>query len=137
MAINQSNLPTNRRFRFEDYPGAEEWFAQFLSSLNLFIDPVYQILDGGIGYQNLLIPQIYTKTITAPATGNTTFNFSNPLRIAPQSVIVGNIYVSGRPTSHPTSPAVVYWHFSQGIVYIDNITNLTASTMYVVTLQIS
>lgn len=136
MGINQSNLPTNRTFKFEDYPDAEKWFAQFLISLNLFVDPVYQILNGGIGYQNLVVPQLYTKVITAPATGSTTFNFTNPLKIAPSAVLIGNVYVNGNPSSHPTSPAVVYWHFSQGSIYIDDILNLTASTTYAVTLVV-
>lgn len=136
MAINQSNLPTSHQFKFEQYPGAPEWFSQFLSSLNLFVDPVYQILNGGIGYQNLTIPQLFTKTITAPATGNTTFTFTNPLRITPSVVLLGNVYVSGNPSSHPTSSVSVFWHFSQGTIYIDNITNLTASTTYVITMAV-
>lgn len=136
MGINSSNLPTNRTFKFEDFPGAEQWFGQFLQSLNLFVDPVYQILNGGITYQNLLIPQNYTKVITTPASGSVTFNFTNPIRIQPQSVLLGNVYMNGNPSTHPTSPAVVYWHFSQGSIYIDNITNLTASTTYVVTLVV-
>lgn len=134
--INNSNLPSVQSFKFEDYPGAEQWFSQFLNSLNLFVQPVYQLLDAGVGYQNLLIPRNYTKTITAPAAGSVTFNFSNPLKIAPTSVLLGNVYVIGNPTTHPTSPAVVYWHFSQGNIYVDNITNLTASTTYSVTLTV-
>lgn len=132
-----SNLPTTRRYKYEDFSGAPQWFSNFLTALNLFIDPVYQILDGGVDYQNLTVPKIITKIITAPASGLVTFNFTNPLRIAPSAVILGNIYVNGQPSSHPTNPAIVYWHFSQGNIYVDNITNLTASTTYVVTLQIS
>ena len=134
--INQSNLPTSRSFKFEDYPGAEQWFAQFLQSLNLFVDPVYQILNGGVNYQNLMIPRTYTQVITTPASGPVTFTFTNPIRIAPTSVLLGNVYVNGNPSSHPSSATCVYWHFSQGSVYIDDIPNLTASTTYVVTLVV-
>jgi hypothetical protein len=131
-----SNMPTTRRFKFEDFPGAAQWFANFLQALNLFIDPVYQILDGGIGYQNLVLPKTYVKTITTPAAGSVTFNFTNPLKIMPTAVLVGNVYVNGNPSSHPTNPAVVYWHVSQGSIYVDQITNLTSSTAYVITLVI-
>lgn len=131
-----SNLPTNRRFRFEDFPDAGQWFANFLNSLNLFIDPVYQILDGGITYQNLVAPQIYTQTVTASATGTMSFNFANPLTIQPRAVMIGNIYVSGQPTNHPSSPSQVYWNLSENKIYVTNITNLTASTSYVITLVI-
>lgn len=136
MPINQSNLPTNHQFKAEDYPDAPEYFAQFLNSLNLFIDPIYQMVNGGITYQNLTIPRLFTKIITAPASGSVTFNFVNPLRIQPSSVVIGNVYVQGNPSSHPTNPAVVYWHNSQGSIYVDNITNLTASTTYVITLVV-
>lgn len=136
MGINASNLPTSHQFKFEDYAGAPQYFQAFLNSLNLFVDPVYQILNGGITYQNLMIPQTYQKTITAPASGDVTYNFTNPLRITPRAVLLGNVYLQGNPASHPSSPAVVYWHFSQGIVYVDNITNLTASSTYVITLVV-
>lgn len=131
-----SNLPTNRRFKFEDFPGAEQWFSNFIAALNLFVDPVYQILDGGVGYQNLTVPKTYTKTITAPASGSVTFNFINPLSIAPTAVIVGNVYQGNTPATHPTSPVSIFWHFSQGTIYVDNVTNLTASTQYSLTLVV-
>jgi len=136
MPINASNLPTNRTLKFEDFPGAEKWFAQFLQSLNLFMDPVYQILNGGVNYQNLTVPQLFTKTITTPASGSVTFNFTSPIRIAPSAVLLGNVYQGSSPSTHPSSPAVVYWHYSQGTIYVDNITNLTTSTTYTVTLVV-
>lgn len=131
-----SNLPTTRRFKIEDYPGMPQSFAQFLNSLNLFVDPVYQILDGNVSYQNIIAPQNFTKVITTPASGSVTFNFTNPLKIVPSSVLLGNVYQGGNPSTHPSSPSVVYWHFSQGTIYVDNITNLTTSTTYVVTLAV-
>ncbi len=134
--INSSNLPTNQEFKFENYPGAEQWFAQFLNSLNLFTTSIYQILNGGVTYQNLTIPQVYTKVITTPATGAVTFNFTSPIRVQPQAVLLGNVSVNGQPSSHPSSASCVYWHFSQGSIYIDNIPNLTASTTYVITLVV-
>lgn len=132
-----NNLPTNRRFKFEDYKDAPEWFASFLSSLNLFTDPIYQIIDGGIGYQNLMIPQLFTKTFTAPATGLVTFSFVNPLAIGPSSVVIGNLYENTTPSIHPADATTVYWHFSLGTIYVDDIPNLTSGTTYVVTFSVS
>jgi len=129
-----SNLPTVRRFKYEDYPDAPKWFEQFLSGLNLFVDPIYQMVGGNIGYSNILAPQLYTVTITAPASGNVTFNFTNPLRISPSGVTVGNIYETGKASTHPTSPVSIFWHSSQGTIYVDQVTNLTATKSYVVTL---
>jgi hypothetical protein len=136
MAVNTSNLPTIRTFKFEDFPGAEPWFAQFLNSLNLFTDQAYQILNGGVTYQNLTIPRTYTQVITTPASGPVTFNFTNPLRIAPTAVLLGNLYQNPTPSTHPSSATCVYWHSSQGSIYVDDIPNLTASTQYTVTLVV-
>jgi len=58
------------------------------------------------------------------------------LKIVPSAVVLGNVYVQGNPSNHPTNPVQVYWHFSQNIIYIDNLTNLTASTPYVITLVV-
>ncbi len=131
-----SNLPTIYNFRFEDYPGAPPWFAQFLSSLYLFTNPVFQILNGGVAYQNLQSPQFYTQTVTAPATGNTTFNFKNPLAVTPTNIVIGNINEAGKPTAHPAVATSIYWHLSQGTIYVDNVVGLTAATTYVISLVV-
>ncbi len=136
MAVNSSNLPTSRLFRLEDFPDADPWFQNFLLSLNLFVDPVYQILNGGVTYQNLTVPKLYTVTITTTAAGAATFNFVNPLRIQPSAVLIGNIYESGKPTAHPSSATSVYWNYSQNNIYVTGIPNLTASTSYAVTLVV-
>lgn len=136
MPVNSSNLPTTRQFKTEDYPGAQPWFTEFLKSLNLFVGPIYQILNGGITYQNLSIPQVYTKVITTPASGAVTFNFTSPIRSQPQAVVLGNVYVNGNPSTHPSSSTNVFWHFSQGSIYVDNIPNLSTSTTYVITLVV-
>lgn len=137
MAINQSNLPTKSSFRIEDFPGADEWFAQFLSTLNLFTEQMYFIVNGNVGYQNIVAPRFYTKVITTPTAGVVTFNFSNPLRIQPTSVVVGNIYQENNPSLHPTNATIAYWHISQNVIYIDDLPNLTPATQYTVTLQVS
>lgn len=132
-----TNLPTVRRFKVEDYPDSPAYFANFLGNLNLYTDPIFQVLDGNLGYQNVIAPQIITKTITAPASGSTTFNFTNPLSIMPRAVIVGQVYEVGKPTAHPAVTVQVMWHLSQGVIYIDNVIGLTASTSYVLNLQVS
>lgn len=136
MALNQSNLPTTQNFKFEDYPDAPEYFAQFLNALNYFVGPINQMVNGGITYQNLMIPQLFTKVITTPASGSVMFNFTNPLKIQPKAVVPGFISVTGNPSSHPSAATSVYWHLSQNSIYIDNIVGLSTSTSYTITLII-
>lgn len=136
MAVNQSNLPTIQRLKYEDYARQPDWkqaFEALVASLNLYMTPVYNILNGGIGYMNLQIPQIVTQVITAGAT--TTFSFVNPLTTAPQAVILGNCW-TGLLSTHPAVALQVYWHYTGTTVIIDNIVGLTAGTSYNLTLVV-
>jgi hypothetical protein len=131
-----NNLPTIRRFKVEDYTGSPEWFATFLEGLNLFVDPVYQMVSGGLNYSNMVAPKIYTTNLTSPAAGNVTLSFTNPLKIQPSAVVMGNVYVSGNTASHPAAAIQPFWHYSGNTIYIDNIVGLATSTKYVLTFVI-
>ncbi len=136
MAISQSNLPSVQRLKYEDYARSGDWkqgLQALVSSLNLFMNPVYDILNGGITYMNLAVPQIYTKIITASAT--TTFTFVNPLSIQPSAVLIGNCW-TGLQSTHPAVALQPYWHYSGNSIIIDNIVGLTSGTQYTVTLVI-
>lgn len=136
MATTISNLPTIQRLKFEDYNRAQSWqegVQLLVNSLNLFMTPVYNILNGNVGYQNLTVPQTYTKTITASTT--TTFAFTNPLLISPSAVIIGNCW-SGIPSTHPNATLSVFWHLTGNQINIDNIVGLTSGTTYTITLVI-
>lgn len=134
--MSQSNLPTIQRLKFEDYVKQKTWqdaFKELIQSLNLFISPVYDILNGGIALQNLIAPQVIVKTITGATV--TTFTFMNPLRIAPSSVTVGNIWV-GIPSVHPAAAVQVFWHVTNNNIIVDNITGLVVGTIYNLTLVV-
>lgn len=133
---NTSNLPTIQRLKFEDYNSAADWKAGFqllINSLNLFMTPVYNILNGDVEYQNLAIPQLFLKTITAATV--TTFTFANPLRVAPSAVILGNCW-SGISSNHPAVALQVFWHSTGGNIVVDNIVGLSAGTIYNIVLVI-
>ena len=136
MAVNQSNLPSIQRLKYEDYVHSTDWkqaLQALISALNLFINPVYNILNGGVTYMNLTIPQVFTKVITAATA--TTFSFVNPLPIPPQAVLIGNVWTS-IPSSHPTGSVSVFWHYTGGSIIIDNIIGLSSGTQYTVVLVI-
>ena len=130
MATSQSNLPTIQRLKYEDYSRAGSWqqaFQLLINALNLFMTPVYDILNGGVTYMNLAIPQTYTITITGASP--TTFTFVNPLTQQPKAVLLGNCW-SGLQSTHPAVSLQVYWHYSGSSIIIDNIVGLTAGTVY-------
>jgi hypothetical protein len=135
---NQSNLPTIQRLKYEDFADAGSWqkaIELLVNALNLFLTPVYNILNGGVGYSNLVVPQIFSKTIVAGTT--TTFTFQNPLSIAPSSVMLGNVW-SGVPSIHPAAVCQVMWHVTNGnkTIVVDNVIGLSSGTQYVLTLVV-
>ena len=132
---NTSNLPTVQRFKFEDYSGAPKWFEQFLNTLNLFVTAVYNIINGGITYANLGVIQPFTFVFTPGSTIG--FKFANPLIQAPTNVIIGNVYVGTQLQNHPAVATQLYWHYSQGYIFVDNIVGLTAGVNYTVAVQVS
>lgn len=136
MAINNnSNLPTIQRIKFEDYKDAPKWFEQFLSTLNLFLTAVYNIINHGVTYSNLGVIQPTIFTYTPDVTQG--FKFANPLTIAPNNVIIGNIYEGNQLQVHPAVVTQLYWHFSNGFIFVDSIAGATSGTKYTVSVQVS
>jgi hypothetical protein len=127
----QSNLPTVQRLKYEDYSDAKSWqqaLQQFIATLNLFVNPVYNILNGQVTYQNLTAPQIVTYTVTAATP--TSFSFTNPLIIVPGAVILGNVYIPPNFNQHPAVACEVMWHFSGNTIYVDDVVGLTPGIKY-------
>jgi hypothetical protein len=132
---NNSNLPSIQRIKFEDYKDAPKWFEQFLGTLNLFMTAIYNIVNRGITYNNLAVIAPSTFSFTAGAT--TGFKFVNPITVTPTNVIIGNVYVGNQLTIHPAGITQIYWHYSQGYIFVDSIVGLTAGTQYTIAVQVS
>ena len=136
MVANQSNLPTIQRLKYEDYVRSNDWkqsLQGLINALNLFMTPVYNILDGQVGYMNLQVPQIVTQTIAGGSP--TSFTFVNPLTIIPTSVILGNCW-TGIPSTHPAVALQLYWHMVGNTVVVDDVIGLTVGTTYNLTLVV-
>lgn len=137
MAINQSNLPSIQRLKWEDFSREETWqegMQALIAMMNLFVTPVYDILNGGVTLQNLESPRVIVKTITGATI--TTFSFTNPLRVPPTSVVVGNVWL-GIPSVHPSTPVQAFWHVTNNQIIIDDVTGLTPGMIYNLTLLVS
>jgi hypothetical protein len=133
--VNNSNIPTVQRIKYEDYKDAPGWFSQFLMTLNLFINSVYNIVNGGITYSNLGVIQPFTFSYTPGTTTN--FSFSSPITGVPRNVVIGNVYIGNTLTSHPVVVTQLYWHFSQGQIFVDSIIGLTSGITYTISVQVS
>lgn len=132
---NNSNLPSIQRIKFEDYKDAPGWFESFLETLNLFMSATYSIENKGITYANLGVVQPFSFSFTPGSTVG--FKFANPLIVAPSNVIIGNVYEGNQLQIHPLVVTQVYWHYSQGFIFIDSIVGLTIGVKYTVVVQVS
>lgn len=133
---NTSNLPSVQRLKYEDFVRSNDWkqgMQSLVNTLNLFMTPTYDILNGGVTYSNLTAPQIYQTQVTGSTP--TTFTFVNPIKFQPRAVLIGNCW-SGIPTTHPAVALQPYWHIEGNTIVMDNIVGLTAGTQYTVVLVI-
>lgn len=131
---NNSNLSSIQRIKFEDYKDAPDWFAHFLDSLNLFMTAQYNISNRGITYANLAVIQPFSFQFTPGATIG--FNFASPVVGIPNGVVIGNVYEGNNLQAHPLVVTQIYWHYSQGFIFVDSIVGLTAGVKYTVVVQV-
>lgn len=139
--MSNSNLPTIKRFYADDYKTAPNYFQQFLSTLNLYSEPIYNILNQGVDLTMNTTEEIYTFTLTnASATGSSnTYNFTPKKFIGqPNGVIIGQCIYN---TSNGIATAIggqvtLDWIYSGNQVKILAIYGLTANKNYTFTLRI-
>ncbi len=129
------SLPSVKRFFVEDYVGSPPYFQRFLSNLNLFTDPIYNILNGGVSVGANTAEEIYTLEITnASATGSSnTFLFTPQSFVgAPNGIVLGQCLwntATGTPTAIG-SPVTFDWVWSGSQVSILAVYGLTAGEDY-------
>ena len=98
-------LPSTKRFYSEDFKEGPQWFQRFLSQLNLFTEPMYNILNAGVDVNTNTDEEIYILQIpTASATGNlNTFLFSPKKFVgAPHGILLGQC-IYNTPTGVATA----------------------------------
>lgn len=137
----QSNLPTITRLFAEDYKDAPDWFkSKFVSTMNLFLQPVYGILNQGVNVTNNTTDEIYNFSFTcnSATASNNTISFQPRKFIGkPFGVIIAQCYDT--TTSIPTAignPVTIDWYFNGGFVIILAIYGLTSGHIYSITLRI-
>jgi ethanolamine utilization microcompartment shell protein EutL len=135
---SSSNLPTIQRFYADDYAGAPKWFQQFISTLNLFTQQTYNIVNAGISIPLNTTEEIYSFAITAGATAAAnTFRFTPRKFVGqPSGVVVGQVVVSAATVTPVGSAVTLDWIYNAGQVQIISIYGLTNGTTYSITVRI-
>ena len=129
-----SNLPSLWRFDYGDYSQLGSTFQKFLANLNLFTLAVYNILNGGITFENMQ-RSIYKATITAGEI--TPMSFVNPLSIPPNGLHLVQALAVGNTTQALTSSVSVgNWTYDGSVINILNISGLVAGVTYQIALEV-
>jgi hypothetical protein len=132
--MSANNLPPSYRFDFGDYTSLGDTFQKFLSNLNVYTLAVYNILNKGIGFQNLQ-RVVYTVKVTAGTT--TPVVFVNPLPITPSGVVVCNVQLVGKTTVAITSAvSAANWTFDGRSITVLDVTGLTSGSVYMLSMEI-
>lgn len=137
-----SNVPTIQRLYAEDYKNAPSWFTQqFISTMNLFMQSVYTILNQGIDVTLNCRDEIYSFSFpcnSATASGNTYSFIPKKFIGAPSCAILGQCYDASAATpSAVGNPVTFDWYFNAGRVIILAIYGLTNGHTYQITLRLS
>jgi len=70
-------LPTIKRFQSEDYKDSPSWFHRFIQAVNLYTEPMFNLVNGNLAISANTNEEIYSFQMTsgAAAAGNT-FTFA-------------------------------------------------------------
>lgn len=136
--MSANNLPSKRRFTPEDYKDAPDWFKRFLTELNLFTDPVWQILNS-IPLQNLNREQVsFTITAGASASNNTYLFTPQILMGTPNCITVGKVTLQGATYTLVGNPVTLEWYWTtDSRIQITAIYGLTSGSKYTLNLEVS
>lgn len=135
------NLPTTKRFYSEDYKESPAWFMRFLSQLNLYTEPIYNILNQGVDVTLNTDEEIYSLSVpNASATGSSNIFHFVPKKFvgAPHGILVGQCLLNSS-TGVATaigSQVTIDWVWTGSEVSILAVYGLTASKSYTLSLRI-
>lgn len=134
------SLPSVHRWYGEDYQGSTDEFRRFLGQLNLFSDPIYQILNQGVEITANTTEEIYYLQVSdasATATDNTFLFVPKKFVGAPRGIGLGQCLFLNVSVPTAIGAQVTFdWVWTGSQVSILAIYGLTAGKDYQLSLRI-
>lgn len=135
-----SDLPTIQRLFAEDFKEAPKWFTgNFLSTINLFMQAVYNILNQGIDITQNTKEEFYVLTLTSTGTPSSDTASFTPKKFVgtPTGVLICQCYdlTAAVPTAIGAA-VTIDWYFSGSQVKILATYGLTSGHKYQLVLRI-
>jgi hypothetical protein len=132
-----ANLPSVRRILREDIKEAPDWISQLLLPLNKVLQSQYSALDGNLTFQQNISAQIKSLTFTTGSTYPANFvpmSFPVTLKTTPMGCL--KLSCISIPYETITNAVDIDWVNSNGTLYINNVTGLSPSTQYQLTVLV-
>lgn len=138
IGMSSSNLPTIQRFDAGDYPKSTKEFQAFLGTLNLFTQPVYNLLNQSLDIMQNTKEEIYSFSLTAGASSTAnTYTFTPKKFVGkPNGVLIGQCQVSAPTVTSIGNPVTLDWVWNGSQVQIIAIYGLTNGKTYAFTIRI-
>lgn len=131
-------LPTIKRFQSEDYKDSPSWFHRFIQAVNLYTEPMFNLVNGNLALSANVNEEIYSFQITSGATaaGNTYLFSPKRLAGAPSGVVIAQcLPVLAVPTA-VGNPVTLDWVWNGTQIQILAIYGLTNGVKYDVKVRI-
>jgi len=129
-----ARLPEFKNIAAEEFPEQKTWIAKLLIPLNRFMLNVYSAFNKQISVNDNLQGELKKGVFINPNNFPVKFTYSLFTRFgssapAPAAVILGSI-VENNTTSPVSVATTVSWTYREGVINIENITNLDTSKTY-------
>lgn len=137
-----ARLPLIRRISREDIQEAPNWIERLLFPLNQFMETVYQALNKDLTFSENIRSQTAEVTFeTSAAYDGTVANFTTvqlqrSLPARAQGILLLQIAENASSPSPIDGPVYVDWLDNNGVISINHVSGLNASTSYVMRLLI-
>lgn len=131
-------LPTVKRFQSEDYKDSPSWFHRFIQAINLYTEPMFNLVNGNLALSSNVNEEIYSFQITSGATaaGNTYLFSPKKFVGTPSGVIVAQcLPVLAVPTA-VGNPVTLDWTWNGTQIQILAIYGLTNGVVYNIKVRI-
>lgn len=130
-----ARIPPIKRLSTEDFREQQGWIGKLLSPVNQFMETVTGALSKGLTFGDNLNAQVKDLDVSIPSAGSAfPIYYTSSLAGRPVALWVGNAVERAANPSPITSAVYVDWEFINGQIKINNISGLSASKKYRITL---
>jgi hypothetical protein len=122
-----AGLPPIKRIIAEDFPDQKSWIAKLIWPLNQFMESVVSSLNKRLTFSENFAAQIKTFAVSG-AQNMTRVGFQSTIG-KPLAVFVAAVTDGGSPARVVRAPVHVDWSYSEGTIYINNVSGLALTVL--------